>query len=245
MKRLSLLAGFCFAFVLNNAAAAPATDTNALVKTWETQVIGPAADRATCFLTFSNDFTWTGYGIALKSSGSVTFDGTWSVDAKQRITGGFTEFRNDGDVGGTFIALLNGSNKLRARAITATHRPLKLDGVAQSTPRDVSGTNWVGEVRTRGNKVFQSYTFTASTNLPGWFDVTGTGVGEGGTYTISGGLVVTSDRRANGYLISDFGSAGTTSTWSFAGKFLPSLDRAVFRGSQDNGHNLVINAAKQ
>jgi hypothetical protein len=245
MKRLLLLVGFCSALALLNTPAAPAADTNALVKTWETQVIGPGADRATCFLTFSNDFTWTGYGIALKSFGPVTFDGTWSVDAKQRITGGFTEFRDDGDVGGTFIARLNGSNKLRARAITATHRPLKFNGVAQSTLLDVSGSNWVGEVRSRGNKIFQSYTFTASTNLPGWFDIEGAGVAEGGTYTINGGLVVTSDRRANGYLISDFGSAGTTSTWSFAGKFLPSLERAVFRGRQDNGHHFVIHATKQ
>ena len=244
MKRLFLWASFCFVLTFH-ATVVPAANTNALLNTWETQVVGPGPDRATCYLTFSNDFTWTGYGVALKSLGPVTFDGTWSVDSRGRVTGGFTEFRNDGDVGGTFTATLNGTNKLRTKAITATHHPLKLNAVALSTPPDVSGTNWVGEVRTEGSINFQSYTFTASTNLPGWFDITGSAIGQTGSYTISGGLVVTSDRRANGFLTSDFGSGGATSTWSFAGRFLPSLDSATFKGRQENGHTLIIHASKQ
>jgi hypothetical protein len=133
---------------------------------------------------------------------------------------------------------------LRGRAV-ATHGILQVKGTALSTLPDVSGSNWVGEVHTQGNTSFQSYTFTASTNLPGWFDITGSGVGQGGTYTVSGALIVTSDRRANDYLVSDFGSVNSTSTWSFAGKFLPSLECAAFRGRQDTGHSLVIRAAKQ
>ena len=243
MKQFFSFVGICAALVLLSQPGASAANTNALIGVWETQVIGVGPDRATCFLTFSNDFTWTGYGIALKSFGPVTFAGTWGVDSKDRIVSGFTEFRDDGDIAGTLTATVNGGDKLRGGAITP-HGHLKFNGDALSTLRDVSGSNWVGEVRTSGNTSFQSYTFTASTNLPGWFDITGTGVGQSGTYTVAGALVVTTDRRANGYLVSDFGSGGATSTWSFVGKFLPSLKRANFRGRTDSGHDLVIKATR-
>jgi hypothetical protein len=239
MKQLVSFIGMCAGLVLLTQPSAPAANTNALIGVWETQVTGPGSDRTTCFLTFSNNFTWTGYGIALKSFGSVTFGGTWGVDSKDRIVGGFTEFRGDGDIGATFIAAVNGSDKLRAQAI-APGGHLKFNGDALSTLRDVSGSNWVGEVHTRGNTSFQSYTFTASTNLPGWFDVTGSGIGQSGTYTVSGALAITSGRNANGFLVSDFGSGNTTSTWSFAGRFLPSLRRGAFRGRTDTGDGIVI-----
>lgn len=244
MKRLFSFVGLCSALVLLHSQTAPAANTNSLIGTWETQVTGIGPDRATCFLTFSNDFTWVGYGIALKSFGTVSFAGTWGIDSRDRITGSFTEFRDDGDIAGTLTKFAVSQNHLRGNAISG-HGRLKFKGSALSTPPDVSGSNWVGEVRARGNTSFQSYTFTASTNLPGWFDITGSGVGQSGTYTLSGALVITSDRRANGYLVSDFGSVGATSTWSFAGKFLPSLERAAFRGHIDTGNDLIIRATKQ
>ena len=244
MKRLVLWAGLCSALMLFNSPAAMADNTNALVGTWETQLTGPGLDQATCILAFSNDFTWAGYGIGLKSFGPVTLAGTWGVDAKNRIIGGFTQFRDNGDIAGTLTKVAATHNRLRGRAI-ATHGILQVKGTTLSTLPNVSGSNWVGEVRTHGNTSFQSYTFTPSTNLPGWFEITGSGVGQGGTYTVSGALIVTSDHRANGYLVSDLGSVNTTSTWSFAGKFLPSHDRAAFRGRSDTGNSLQIRVTKQ
>jgi hypothetical protein len=244
MKRLVLLAGLCSAFTLFDSPAAPAANTNTLIGSWETQLTGPSLGRSTCFLAFSNDFTWTGYGIGLKSFGPITLAGTWGVDAKDRIIGAFTLFSDKGDRAGTLKKVTATHNHLRGRAV-ATHGFLQFKGTTLATLPDVSGSNWVGEVHTQGNTSFQSYTFTASTNMPGWFDITGSGLGQGGAYTVSGALVVTSDRRANGYLVSDFGSINTTSTWSFTGKFVPSFERAVFRGRQDNGHFLIIHAAKQ
>jgi hypothetical protein len=246
MKRSFSLSGLCVALVIFHAPALPAANTNALVKTWETQVVGPGLDRTTCFLTFSNDLTWTGYGIALKSFGPVALAGTWGIDSKDRIIGGFTEFRPAlvGDIAGTLKKLAASQNHVRGRGVEM-HRIFHVKGTALSTLRDVSGSNWVGRVHSQGNTSFQVYTLTASTNLPGWFDITGSGFGHSGTYAISGGLVVASDRRANGYLVSDFGSVGTTSTWSFAGRFLPSLERVVFHGRQDTGQHLVIRATKQ
>ena len=244
MKQLVSFVGLCSVLVLLNQPAAPAANTNALIGTWETQVTGVGPDSATCFLTFSNNLTWTGYGIALKSFGPITFAGTWGVDSKDRIIGGFTEFRADGDIAGTITAGVPSGNKLRARAVT-THGRLRVKGDPLSTTPDVSGSNWVGEVRTRSNTSFQSYAFTASTNLPGWFDITGSGIGQGGTYTVSGALAITSGRNANGFLVSDFGSGNTTSTWSFAGRFLPSLQRGAFRGRTDTGDDIVISVTQQ
>jgi hypothetical protein len=211
--------------------------------TWETQLIGPGSDRTTCYLTYSNDFTCSGYGIALKSFGPVSIAGMWGVDSNGRITGSFTEYRSDGDISGTLTRFKVGRSKIRGSAFAPQGR-INIKGSALSTPPDVSGSNWVGEVRTRGNISNQAYIFTASTNAPGWYDVTGTGIGEGGLYTINGALIVTSGRYANGYFVSDFGT-GRTSTWSFAGKFVPSMKRATFRGHSDGGNSLRIRIAAQ
>jgi len=243
MKLVFFSVGLCVCLVLDQTAVVAANTNNLLVGTWESQLIGPGRDRATCYLTFSNDFTWAGYGIALKSLGPVTIAGLWGVDSKDKITGSFTEYRDDGDISGTLTKFVAGRNEIRGHAF-ATQGRIRVKGVALSTTPGLSGS-WSGEVHTRGNTSYQSYTFSTVANTPGWFNITGTGIGENGVYTIHGALVVTSDRQANGYLASDFGSVTTTSVWSFAGKFLPSLERATFRGHTDTGHRIVIRAAKQ
>ena len=242
MKPFFSFVGLCSALLLSQPSTLTA-NTNSLVATWETQLIGPGRDRTTCYLTFSNDLTWAGYGIALKSLGPVTITGTWDVDAHGLIIGSFTEHRNAGAIAGTLTRLVASRTRIRGGAI-ATQGRINLKGIALGTPPDLSG-DWTGEVMTGGNTSFQSYTFSISTNGPGWFDITGTGVGEGGMYTITGAVVVASDRSANGYLVSDFGTGNTTSTWSFAGKFLPSLERATFRGHADTGNDVLIHATKQ
>ena len=243
MKPWFSFMGLGCALVLLNPPTASAANTNSLVGTWETQWIGPGRDRAICYLTFGSNFTFTGYGISLKSLGPITFASTWDVDSKDRIVSGFTESRADGGVPVTLSVTVTGK-KLRGRA-SAGLRNIRVKGDELTLPPNVNGSNWVGEIRARGNTSFQSYTFTASTNSPGWFDITGGGVGQGGAYTITGALVVTSDRNANGYLVSDFGTGTTTSTWSFAGRFLPSLERATFRGHADTGGDFLIRATKQ
>jgi hypothetical protein len=244
MKPWFAFLGLCFVPGLLNPPTASGANTNFLVGTWETRLIGPGRDRATCYLTFSDDLACSGYGIALKSFGPVGLAGTWGVGAKGDITGSFTEHRDDGDLSVTLTRFNLNRHKIRGSAFSSQGR-VTLKGDALSTPPDVTGSNWVGEVRTRGNISNQIYAFTASTNAPGWYDVTGTGIGEGGLYTISGALVVTSDRNANGYFVSDFGSGGATSTWSFAGRFVPSLERATLRGQTDTGHNVRIRLTSQ
>ncbi|HUJ11940.1 MAG TPA: hypothetical protein VL171_18165 [Verrucomicrobiae bacterium] len=242
MKRLSLLAQLCFVLALFNAWSVLAADTNALIDTWETQIIGPGSDHATCFLTFSNDFTWAGYGIALKSFGPISFSGNWGLNSKGKTTSRFTEYRQGTTIPGELTMLAARYYRLHGRGKTLAG--IRLKGKALTEPPDVSGKNWLFEVLTQGKTRFQLYTFTAATNLPGWFELTGTNLGQTNVYTINGALVVTSNRRANGYLFSDFGSGGTTSVWSFAGKFSPSLDGARFHGTKDTGHPLVIYVSK-
>jgi hypothetical protein len=244
MKPWFAFVGLCCALGLLNLPTASGANTNLLVGTWETQLVGPGSDRTTCYLTFSNDFTVGGYGIALKSFGPIVIGGFWGVDSKGRLTGSFTEYRDDGAIGATLTRLSVSRNKIRGSAFSSRGR-VTLKGDALSTPLDISGSNWVGEVRTRGNTSFQSYVFTVSTNAPGWYDVTGAGVGPSGAYTISGAVIITSDRRANGYFESDFGNGGTTSTWSFAGKFIPSLECATLRGHSDTGNGVRIRLTNQ
>jgi hypothetical protein len=220
---------------------ASAQVTNSPVATWAVTLAG--RDRGLTYLTFSNDFTWGGYGISLKSFGPFTIDGsTWSYNQQLEVVSGYTQFLPNDVEAGRITITLPGGSKLRGRAV-ASNGHFNLKGEPLSPAPNVSGS-WIGKVRTRGTKFFETYMITASTNLPGWFDVDGQGVNSSGTFTISGALIVNADRRANGYTISDYGSSVTT-TSSFSGRFNAPLDKVGFVGRDDDNHSVVIRATKQ
>jgi hypothetical protein len=238
MKRCVILVMACSAFLFVHHRAATAGNGISPSGDFETSWVGLNSDRMVCYLTFNTNLTWTGYGIALKSFGPVTVNGTWSLDSKNRVTGGFTELRSDGDVSAFFSATVSGNGKFHAHA-SSPHGQLRIQGAPVATTLDLSG-NWIVERHTGGNSTFETYTLTANTNQPGWFDIAGTGTGQGGSYNLTGALVVTSTRLANAFIVSDFGQLNTTSTWSYAGKFVSSGERGNFRGHDDHGHDLII-----
>jgi hypothetical protein len=57
-------------------------------------------------------------------------------------------------------------------------------------------------------------------------------------------MIVNTDRRANGYMISDFTSSVTV-TSSFSGRFNLPLTKITFVGRDDNNHALVFRATQQ
>ena len=92
-------------------------------------------------------------------------------------------------------------------------------------------------------KTLQSFVLTPATNnLPGWFDLTGTGIGESGTFTLVGAVLVTSDRNAAGYTITDFGT-GTLQA-SFVGRVSRKLNKLVLRGKDENTKSVTLHAEK-
>ena len=219
---------------------AVAQTTDSPLGTWEAELAASGGDRATCYMTFLDDATWSGYGISTRSLGPFTIVGTWSNDDKGRVIGAATLFMPTGDLVTTLLGRVKG-DKLRATVRKAAGGEFKMKAETATAPVDVSG-NWTAEVRTRQSKDFQSWTLTASTNTLGWFDLAGMGVGPGGAFTVTGALVVTSNRRASGYTLTDLGVSGVV-TSSFSGRFQSSSRRGTFRGRDHAGHDVVIKAA--
>jgi len=234
-------------FLLGLACLCPlagrAQVTNSPVGLWAVDWTG--GDRGLTYLTFSNtsnDFVWGGYGISIKSFGPFTIAGTWGFDTKGRVVGGYTLTLPSGSMPGTVTISLPTSEKLTGHAVSEGHH-YGLNGEAVGTVPEVNGT-WSGQVRTHGTQFFENYTVTASTNMPGWFDLTGSGAGPGGTFTVSGAWIVAADHRANGYTIRDLGESGIV-TSSFSGKFNGQLDKATFAGKDGDNKSVVIHATKQ
>jgi hypothetical protein len=218
--------------------------TNSPVGIWAVAITG--ADRGLTYLTFSNtsnDFVWTGYGISLKSFGPFTIAGTWGFNSKAQVVGGYTQSLPSGDVAGTVKITLPGGDKFLGSAVSAGGHHSRLVGQAVGTVPDINGA-WSGEVHTHGTAFFESYTFAASTNLPGWVDVTGAGTGPSGSFTVAGALIVAADNDVNGYTIRDLGSSGIV-TSSFSGKFNSLLTKAKFVGKDGNNKSVVIDATKE
>ncbi|MGD0650274.1 MAG: hypothetical protein ABSA97_03890 [Verrucomicrobiia bacterium] len=233
----SLLLGLVFLFPVGAFAQV----TNSPVGTWAVALTG--SDHGLTYLSFSNNFTWGGYGISLKSFGLFTIDGsTWSYNQKLKVASGYTQLLPNDVEAGHITVTLPGGNKLRGRAV-ASNGHFNLKGQPSSPAPHISGS-WIGEVQTRGTKFFETYTITASTNMAGWFDIAGEGIDSIGPFTASGAVIVHADRRANGYTISDYGTSVTT-TSSFSGRFNSPLTKITFAGKDDNNHHVIIRAAKQ
>src|SRR5258706_5475660 len=233
MRRM--LAGMAlavFAVVLIHRAVA-AQGGNSPVGDWELTVIG--SDRGYESVTFSNDFSMTGYGITRDSFGLYTLMGNWNLDGKGDVVAGFVRFLNGNGVAGEFTAKISNNSKLNAKAKTSTGH-IRLKGESATDFPDISG-NWVGEVKKIGSTHFESYSLTAVTNLPSVFNLTGQGVGAGGPYSGSGAIIVNSRNRAQGFTIADPNGSGSR-TNSVAGKFDRQARKARLHGIDDN-HNGV------
>ena len=226
------------AAVCLGAAIALSGANNSPVGTWQVSISG--SDRGVTFLTFSNDFTFAGYGISQDALGPFTIAGTWEFDSKGRIVGGYTQFIEGGSTAGILRGSIVGNGRLQARVKT-TEGPEKFRAPAPAASPDLAGA-WAGKTRQPGENGLTSFTLTASTNMPGWFDLTGTGIDSGGSFTMSGAVLVTSDRRVGAYTVSDFGTA--TQTASFAGKLARKGKKLVLIGKNDDRQRVKLLAER-
>ena len=212
--------------------------------TWMVAMSG--ADSGLVHLTFSNDFTWTGYGISKESFGGLTIVGNWTNDNKGEVAGSYTETFPDTAIGWSMAAKIPGGDKFLGTAVSRfNHRLLRLrpKGKPDGIIPDISG-NWNAPGKARGDRFIANYTLTASTNMPGWFDLAGQVSTANGTSTVSGAVMVNTDRQANGYFISDFSSSVTT-TSSFSGRFNAPLTKIAVVGRDDRNRFLVMKAKKE
>jgi hypothetical protein len=208
------------------------------VGVWQFSITG--SDRGVAFLTFSNDFNFAGYGISRNALGPFTIAGTWDFDAKGDVVAGYTQFIDAGSVAGTLSGRIFGKGRFHAKAKT-TDGHQKFQAPTPAEVDDISGS-WVGEVSSGGQKALESFTLTASTNMAGWFDLAGTGVGESGSFTVTGAVLVTSDNRIGAFTVSDFGTA--TETASFAGKLVKKGKKFTLSGENEDRNDVILRAER-
>ena len=226
--RCITLGSLIAAAVCLGAAIALSGGNNSPVGTWQVSISG--TDRGVTFLTFSNDFTFAGYGIT-RDTGSFTIAGTWEFDSKDRIVSGYTQFIEGGSAAGILRGDVVGNGRLQARART-TQGPQKFKAPPPAASPDLAGA-WAGKSSAPGERGLTSFTLAASTNnTPGWFDLSGTGINSSGSFSMSGAVLVTSDHRVGAYTVSDFGTA--TQTASFAGRLVKKGKKLVLVGMNDD-----------
>ncbi|MCG3147466.1 MAG: hypothetical protein PCFJNLEI_00906 [Verrucomicrobiae bacterium] len=207
--------------------------------TWQSTIIGQ--DRGIIFLTFVDDLTLTGYGISLNFLGPFTTSGTWGEGAKESVLGGFTSFSDRGNQAGLLEGSVRGNGGFFAK-VTTSGGPQKFKAPAPAAIADLSGS-WTGSSQLQGKKSLLSFVLTPSTNnLPGWFDLTGTGIGETGSFTLTGAVLMTSDRNAAAYTVSNFGTSTTQA--AFIGKVGPKANKWTFKGKDEDNKNILFKAER-
>ena len=164
----------------SNAVSGPVTilvgDPSSPLGTWESKLSGPA--KGTAYVTLADDFSVSGYGMALGTFGLFTIDGSWSFGQRQKIVGTYAE-RLDGVpiFTGTFLAKANKGKSFSATITPDVHgKALKLKGKPAVAGPDVSGS-WSALVTAAHTTTSETYTFTASDTLLNVFDLTGQGPG--------------------------------------------------------------------
>jgi hypothetical protein len=213
-----------------------AASSDSPVGSWATQIVG--RDHGICYLTFSNDTSVAGYGITLDRLGPFQMAGNWNLDEKGRLVGGFAVLDDPG-IGAHFRGQVN-NGKLRAK-VNATQGRFNFKGDPAGDIPDVGGA-WRGEVTVKEKKFFVDLTATLSTNTPAWFDLTGSGTNDDGSFAVTGGLVITPDGRVAAYIVTDTGVS--TDTAAFIGKLRARGKKLVLRGRDESGRNVVIRASR-
>jgi hypothetical protein len=238
--RVYVVWGAVLAILLYCPHRASAGSAASPVGTWQTSIKG--TDPGVAYLTFSNDFSFVGYGFSRRSFGMFGFVGTWGNNSAGQVVAGFTQDFIDGSEAGSFKAKVSGnSKKLSARAKGSIGR-LRLLGAPESEPiADISG-DWTSRVTVEGRHHFESYTLAASTNLAGVFDVSGTGLDDTGSFTISGAMIVNSRNQVAGFTANDYGAVEVTN--SVMGRVVRKGRRLALKGHQSTGGDVKIQAEK-
>jgi hypothetical protein len=192
-------------------------------------------------MTYSNNFTVSGYGITRQQLGFVTIAGNWHLDANGDVVTAYLESTNGVGTGGaSFTAQLHG-NKFRAKGSDDNHRRLHFKGEQPADLPDLSGL-WTAAVKRRGKNLFESYTIAASTNFPDVFDVTGNGLSNAGSYTVAGEIIADSHNKLNATIDRTFGANIERS--SLFGKLKPSKPEMLLKGVDDTPAHLKVKATQ-
>jgi hypothetical protein len=232
MKR-SFLIGALFLGACVGQPALSRGQTISPVGTWQVSILG--SEKGTLMMTFSNNFTVSGYGITRRQFGFITLAGNWSVDSKGDVVVAYIQTVNGVGSAFTLTAHMLSSVRFRGKA-TGSSGGYRCKGEQpESLPDDLSGS-WNAGLKRKGKPLNELFTATASSNYPAVFDVTGQGLSEAGSFTLSGTIIVSSENKVNAALDRTFGT--DTQRSSLSGVFKHTQSKMVLEGNDDTGAHL-------
>jgi hypothetical protein len=132
-------------------------DSASPVGTWETKLAG--STKGLAYITFNDDSTISGYGIALGTFGLVSFTGDWARTSSHRLVGTVN--------GNSFTGKAKAGAKLQLMA-----GALKLSGAPAASVPDITGT-WVDVKTSEALSFTPSATFTNVFELPAGLAIVG------------------------------------------------------------------------
>jgi hypothetical protein len=227
---------FILAWIISTAVCLAASSDSPL-GTWATQIVGK--DHGICYLTFSNDMSVAGYGISLDALGPFDLAGHWLLDGKGRLVGSFSQFIQGGGAGAKFRGKAH-NDKLRVH-VNSTAGGFNFKGEPAHDIADLTGP-WNAKVKQNGKPFFVAFDAVLSTNVPAWFEISGNGVNDTGSFTLSGGILITPDNRAAAYTVYDYGTSVETN--AFVGKLVKRGKKLVLRGRTDNNQPATLRAER-
>ena len=210
------------------------------VGTWEVSIVG--SDRGTSIMTFSNGIAVTGCGITRDQLGFFTVAGNWSLDARGGVIVSYLMSTNGvGSGGASFTARLLHSGRFRGNGHDNDGKLLRFKGEQPSSLPNLTGS-WTAVVKRHTKTLHETYAITASTNFPAVFDVTGNGLSDTGSYTLTGTLIATPDNKLNASIDRTFGV--DTQRSSLSGKVRTKDSVIQLKGSDDTNARLSIKGVK-
>jgi len=209
------------------------------VGSWQVSILG--TDKGTSIMTFSNDFTVSGYGITRKQLGLFTIAGTWAFNKKGDVVVAYVQTLDTVGVGFTFTAHLLRTGKFRANGISNKHGRFHFIGEQPADFPDLSGS-WTAVVHRLGKTLHELYTITPATNFPALFDITGQGLSDTASFTLTGAIIANSRNQLNAVIDRTF-TTGTQSS-SLFGTLKPAKSQMRLDGVDDTGAHLTETATQ-
>jgi len=204
------------------------------VGTWEVTVLG--SDHGTAMMTFSNDFTLSGYGITQKQFGLFTLTGNWGFNGQGEVVVAYVQALNSINTAGSFTIRSLRSNRFFGKG-TGTSGHFRFKGVQPTSFPDLSGL-WIATVKRRGQISHETYTISVLSNFPAVFGVTGQGLSDTGSYTLTGDLITASHNKLNASI--DRTSGVDTTPSSLWGKLQPRKPEMSLKGADDTDARLDV-----
>jgi hypothetical protein len=208
------------------------------VGTWQVSILG--SQKGILMMTFSNDFTVSGYGITRKQFGFITLAGNWSVNSKGDVVAAYIQTVNGVGTAFALTAHMLSGNRFRARATTHGGGYTCKGEQPESLP-NLTGS-WNAGLKRKGKPLSETFTATLSTNYPAVFDVTGQGLSEAGSFTLTGEIIISSRDAVATSIDRTFGT--DTQQSSLSGVFKPAQSKMVLEGDDDTGAHLSETAVR-